>query len=175
VIAPAPAATLAGSTIDTPIGRLGLLAGEAGLVKVTFAHEAFGEVAERLSARLGARLVQRPERLDQVKRQLDEYFTGRRRDFDLKLDLSLIAGFALAVAGRLRAIPYGATLTYGQVALSLGRPGAARAVGRACGANPAPVVVPCHRVVAADGRLGGFGGGLDIKSALLTLEGVTCR
>ncbi|MDR0592107.1 MAG: methylated-DNA--[protein]-cysteine S-methyltransferase [Bifidobacteriaceae bacterium] len=168
----APEVSLAQATIDTPIGRLGLLATEKGLVRVAFEGEPLELALSQAAARLGAVAVDRPARLDPAKRQLDQYFGRDRRVFDLKLDLRLVRGFTLAVVKHLNTLPYGRTVSYGQVAQAVGRPGAARAVGQACGANPVPVVVPCHRIIRAGGSLGGFGGGLDVKTALLALEGV---
>ncbi|MCL4425379.1 MAG: methylated-DNA--[protein]-cysteine S-methyltransferase [Firmicutes bacterium] len=110
---------------------------------------------------------------ERVIRQLEEYFAGRRREFELPLDLSAGTPFQQAVWDALQAIPYGQTLSYRELAIAVGRPGGPRAVGQALGANPVPIVVPCHRVIAADGSLGGFGGGLPLKARLLRLEGVT--
>lgn len=111
-----------------------------------------------------------PEQMTEAVCQLDAYFSGERREFDLPLSLSGTP-FERLVWDRLRAIPHGETRTYGEIAASIGRPGASRAVGRACGANPVLVVVPCHRVVGAGGKLTGFAAGLDAKRALLELEG----
>jgi methylated-DNA-[protein]-cysteine S-methyltransferase len=164
------APTLAESMIETPIGRLGLLATERGLVKVALATEPFELVADQVATLLGARPTDQPNRLDDTKRQLNQYFEKNRRVFDLRLDLSLVKGFTRRVVRQIEAIAYAHTVSYGEIAAALGRPGAARAVGRACGANPLPVVIPCHRVIRADGSLGGFGGGLDVKRTLLRLE-----
>ncbi|MDR2565996.1 MAG: methylated-DNA--[protein]-cysteine S-methyltransferase [Bifidobacteriaceae bacterium] len=169
--APRPV-TLAAGSFESPIGRLGLFATEAGLAKVAFEAEEADQTARMVAEQLGATPVDQPERLDPVKRQLEQYFDRGRRIFDLKLDLSLIHGFTLAVIKRLNILPYGRTISYGDIAKAVGQPDAARAVGRACSANPVPVVVPCHRVVRGDGAVGGFGGGIEIKKALLHLEGV---
>lgn len=116
---------------------------------------------------------ERPVELREAMRQLQEYFAGTRRRFDLDLDLSGVAtDFQRRVYGRLLDIGYGEVTTYGQIARDLGKPGMARAVGQAVGANPIPIVIPCHRVVGAEGRLTGFGGGLPAKIALLRLEGI---
>ncbi len=112
-----------------------------------------------------------PALLDPVRRQLDEYFAGTRRRFDLTLDWALVRGFARPVLEATAAIPYGETRTYGQIAAEAGSPRAFRAVGNALGSNPLAIVVPCHRVVASGGRIGGYGGGLERKRLLLGLEG----
>jgi methylated-DNA-[protein]-cysteine S-methyltransferase len=112
-----------------------------------------------------------PAVLDPVRRQLDEYFAGTRREFDLLLDWTLVRGFAREVLRATAAIPYGETRTYGEVAAQAGSPRAFRATGNALGSNPIAIVIPCHRVVASGGRLGGYGGGLDRKRMLLDLEG----
>ncbi|MGH9154213.1 MAG: methylated-DNA--[protein]-cysteine S-methyltransferase [Acidimicrobiales bacterium] len=157
-------------TVDTPIGPL-LLAGTAqGLVRVAFAVEGHGAVLDALAQRVSPRVLHAPGRLDDAARQLDEYFAGRRRRFDLDVDLRLASPFRRAVLERLRTIGYGSTASYAQVAAAAGRPAAVRAVGSACATNPVPVVVPCHRVVRTDGTLGGYLGGLDVKRALLALE-----
>ncbi|MDR3359609.1 MAG: methylated-DNA--[protein]-cysteine S-methyltransferase [Bifidobacteriaceae bacterium] len=172
VTAQSPALTLAHTVIDTPIGRLGLFQTEVGLAKVAFEADRVDRLVVEIAQALAARPVHDPARLEGAKRQLDQYFDKLRRVFDLRLDLSLAHGFALDVVKRLNILPYGRTKSYGQLAKELGRPGASRAVGTACGANPLPVVIPCHRVVKADGTLGGYGGGEDIKRTLLELEGV---
>ena len=127
----------------------------------------FGEVATNLSPRI----LEAPRRLDPVRRELDSYFSGRLRDFDLDLDWSLVGPFAQRVLRRKAArIPYGSVSSYGDVAHEIGSPRAARAVGNALGSNPIPVVVPCHRVVRTGGNIGGYGGGLPRKRWLLDLE-----
>ena len=113
-----------------------------------------------------------PARLDGVRRQLDEFFAGRRTAFDVPVDLGLCAPFGRAVLEQTARIPFGSTSTYREVAVALGRPGASRATGNALGANPVPIVVPCHRVLRTGGGLGGYTGGLAIKERLLGIEGV---
>ncbi|MDR2453637.1 MAG: methylated-DNA--[protein]-cysteine S-methyltransferase [Bifidobacteriaceae bacterium] len=167
-----PALTLAHATLDTPIGRLGLLATELGLAKVAFEHELGDRLVLATATALGAQPVHQPARLDTARRQLDQYFDRLRRVFDLKVDLGLSRGFARQVVKQLVLLPYGRVVSYGRMAQLLGRPGAARAVGNACGANPVPVVAPCHRVIRSDGSLGGYGGREAVKRALLELEGV---
>jgi methylated-DNA-[protein]-cysteine S-methyltransferase len=157
-------------TVDSPVGSLLIAATERGIVRVAFASEGHDAVLETLAARLGPGILRAPARLDPAARELDEYFAGRRRAFDLPLDLSLAKGFRLEVLEHLRGIGYGRTETYTEVALAAGSPRAVRAVGSACATNPLPVIVPCHRVLRSDGSLGGYLGGLDAKRALLDLE-----
>jgi len=149
------------TVVASPVGPLTLIAGAAGLC-----HVVFGETQAPAAAGGDGEAARI---LDQAQRQLAAYFAGDRRPFDLPLDPQGTP-FQLAVWRSLAEIPYGETITYGEQARRLGRPGAARAVGAANGRNPLPIVVPCHRVVGADGRLVGFGGGLAAKRYLLNLE-----
>jgi len=158
------------TTIDSPVGPLLLAATPQGLVRVAYGVEDHDRVLDTLSQRISPRVLRAPRRLDAAARELDEYFGGRRRVFDLPLDLSLSAGFRQLVQRHLPDIGYGQTRTYGQVAELVGNPRAVRAVGTACATNPLPVVVPCHRVLRADGAVGGYIGGTDAKQALLRLE-----
>ena len=157
-------------TVDAPLGPLLLAATADGLVRVAFASEGHDAVLEALAARVSPRILLAPARLDDAARQLDEYFAGRRRRFDLAVDLRLTSPFRRAVLEHLRTIGYGRTESYATVAAASGSPAAVRAVGSACATNPVPVVVPCHRVVRSDGTLGGYLGGLDAKRLLLALE-----
>lgn len=157
-------------TIDSPVGPLLLAATDTGLVRVAFEREGFDAVLTSLAGALGPRVLEAPARLDVAARELGEYFAGRREGFDLALDRALSAGFRRTVQEYLPRIGYGHTLTYQQVAAQVGNPRAVRAVGSACATNPLPVVVPCHRVLRSDGRLGGYLGGLDAKATLLELE-----
>lgn len=157
-------------TIGTPVGSLLLAATERGLVRVAFEREGFDRVLEMLAARVSPRVLNAPMRLDLAVRELEEYFAGRRRAFDMPLDYALSAGFRQRVQRHLSGIGYGRTQSYREVAELVGNPNAVRAVGTACSTNPLPVVVPCHRVVRSDGSLGGYVGGLHAKAALLTLE-----
>jgi methylated-DNA-[protein]-cysteine S-methyltransferase len=157
-------------TVDTPVGPLLLAATDAGLVRVAYEREDFDAVLGTLAERLSPRILRSPARLDDAARQLDEYFAGHRRAFDLRLDHALSAGFRRTVQGWLPDIAYGHTATYGEVAAAVGNPKAVRAVGSACATNPLPVVVPCHRVLRSDGSLGGYVGGPQAKTTLLTLE-----
>ncbi|WP_114203915.1 methylated-DNA--[protein]-cysteine S-methyltransferase [Janibacter anophelis] len=158
-------------TIDSPVGPLLLAATETGLVRVAFEREGFDTVLESLATRVSPRVLQAPRRLDTAAVELDEYFAGTRRAFDLPLDLALSSGFRQVVQRYLPHIGYGRTQTYTEVAETVGSPRAVRAVGTACATNPLPVVVPCHRVLRTDGSMGGYLGGLDAKRTLLELEG----
>lgn len=158
-------------TIDSPVGPLLLAATETGLVRVAFEREGFDTVLESLATRVSSRVLQAPRRLDTAAAELDEYFAGTRRAFDLPLDLTLSSGFRQVVQRYLPHIGYGHTQTYTEVAETVGSPRAVRAVGTACATNPLPVVVPCHRVLRTDGSMGGYLGGLDAKRTLLELEG----
>ena len=157
-------------TIATPVGEL-LLAGTGhGLVRVAFPQQGHDAVLASLAQTVSPRVLRAPGRLDEVSRQLEEYFAGRRTVFDLPLDWRLATGFRRDVLAHLPAIPYGRTESYAQVATAAGNPKAVRAAGTACARNPLPVVVPCHRVVRSDGTAGGYAGGPDAKRALLALE-----
>jgi len=158
------------TTIDSPVGPLLLAATPRGLVRVAYAVEDHDRVLDTLSHRISPRVLRAPRRLDAAARELGEYFGGRRRVFDLPLDLSMSTGFRQLVQRHLPEIGYGQTRTYGQVAELVGNPRAVRAVGTACATNPLPVVVPCHRVLPANGAVGGYIGGSDTKRALLRLE-----
>jgi methylated-DNA-[protein]-cysteine S-methyltransferase len=157
-------------TVDSPVGELLLAATPAGLVRVAYAVEDHQAVLARLAGEVSPRVLRAPARLDAAARELEEYFAGRRRSFDLPLDLRLAHGFRRAVLDSLRAIDYGRTASYAAVAAAAGSPAAVRAVGTACARNPLPVVVPCHRVVRTDGAIGQYVGGAQAKRALLALE-----
>ena len=157
-------------TLDTPVGSLLLAATEAGLVKVAYPSQGHDAVLTALATSISPRVLAAPRRLDAVARELDEYFAGRRRQFDVALDLRLAAGFRRAVLDQLRVIGYGRTESYATVAAAAGSPRAVRAVGTACATNPLPVVVPCHRVGRSDGKAGEYVGGAEVKRQLLTLE-----
>ena len=157
-------------TVDSPVGPLLLAATELGLVRVAYANENHEAVLQALSDRISPRILNAPARLDSAARALDEYFAGRRHGFDLPIDWRLSTGFRSVVLHRLTEIEYGRTASYGTVAHLAGSPKAARAVGTACATNPLPVVVPCHRVVRADGGIGEYLGGIEAKRILLALE-----
>lgn len=158
------------TTVDSPVGTLLLAATPKGLVRVAYDIEDHDRVLDTLAERISPRVLRAPRRLDATARELDEYFGGRRQAFDLPLDLSLSTGFRQLVQRHLPEIGYGQTRTYGQVAQLVGNPKAARAVGTACATNPLPVVVPCHRVLPADGTPGRYVGGREAKVTLLSLE-----
>jgi methylated-DNA-[protein]-cysteine S-methyltransferase len=159
------------ATVDSPLGPLVVAATPRGLVRLAYPDRAPDAVLEDLAARVSPRVLEAPGRLDGIRRELDEYFEGRRRGFEAPVDLSLVRGFTRRVLRAAVRIPYGRVSTYGQVAGRAGSPRASRAAGNALGSNPIPVVVPCHRVVHAGGGLGGYTGGLDRKRFLLELEG----
>jgi methylated-DNA-[protein]-cysteine S-methyltransferase len=160
-------------TIDSPVGSLLLAATREGLVRVAFDREDHGAVLARLAAEISPRILRAPHRLDGAATQLDEYFGGRRRTFDVPIDLQLAHGFRRTVLTHLGEIAYGETASYAMVAAASGSPAAVRAVGSACANNPLPLVVPCHRVVRSDGSIGQYIGGTDAKQALLAMEAVT--
>ncbi|MCG2623308.1 methylated-DNA--[protein]-cysteine S-methyltransferase [Arthrobacter sp. I2-34] len=166
----AGALDLAYTTIGTPVGRLLLAATDRGLVRVAFAGEDHDAVLAALAATISPRILRAPSRLAEAVRQLEEYFAGSRRRFELPLDRRLSKGFRLSVLEHLPDIAYGRTESYGQVAAAVGSPKAVRAVGTACATNPLPVVVPCHRVLRSDGSFGGYLGGPEAKAYLLGLE-----
>ncbi|MFT2014705.1 methylated-DNA--[protein]-cysteine S-methyltransferase [Streptomyces sp. 796.1] len=165
--------------IDTPIGPLLLVATEQGLVEVVFhataarATRALEQAARRLGTAVPATPAPGHRWVAEAVRQLNAYFDDGLQDFTLPLDWSLISGFNRRVLRELAAhVPYGTVVGYQDLAVRVGEPGAARAVGVAMASNPLPIVVPCHRVVESDGGIGGFGGGLETKRTLLALEGV---
>jgi methylated-DNA-[protein]-cysteine S-methyltransferase len=156
--------------VDSPVGVLLIAATDLGLVRVAYASEDHDAVLQSLAERISPRILRAPGRLDPVARELDEYFDGRRRTFDVPLDWQLSAGFRRTVLHHLPEVGYGHTASYAAVARLAGNPKAFRAVGTACATNPLPVIVPCHRVVRADGGMGGYLGGAEAKRTLLTLE-----
>jgi len=167
-------AEVAYARIDGPVGRLVAIATPRGLVRLAYELENGGldSVLDVIARRLSPRIVEAPASLDNVRRELDEYFAGRRREFDVPLDWGLVgSGFARRVLEAAIDIPFGATSTYRAVAGAAGSPNGYRAAGNALGANPIPIVVPCHRVLASTGGLGGYTGGLERKSLLLGIEG----
>ena len=150
---------------ESPVGELFIASTERGLCRISYHPDGQDEELARI---FGVRVLRVP--LDGVRRELDEYFEGRRREFDLPLDLR-VAPFHEAVLHELARVPYGRTETYGSLAAKVGRPKAARAVGTVMNRNPIPIVLPCHRIVGANGSLTGYAGGLHVKRALLELEG----
>lgn len=157
-------------TVDTPVGVLLIASTPVGVVRITFEREDHDAVLASLAAAISPRILRSGRRTDDVARQIDEYFGGRRRAFDVPIDLQLVTGFRRAVVAALPAIGYGSTRTYAEVAASAGNPKAVRAVGSACSHNPVPIVVPCHRVVRTGGGVGEYLGGTAAKVALLALE-----
>ena len=157
--------------LDSPIGELIVFVTPRGLLRVKYADEPIESVLADVAARVSPRILRAPFRTDAVRRELDGYFSLRRRRFDLPIDWSLVRGFAGGVLRQTARIPFGDVRSYGQVAAGAGSPRAARAAGNALGSNPIPIVVPCHRVLHANGSLGGYSGGLDRKRYLLALEG----
>ena len=158
------------TTVDSPVGSLLLAATPKGLVRVAYDIEDHDRVLDTLAQRVSPRVLRAPKRLDSAARELDEYFSRRRQVFDLPLDLSMSTGFRQLVQRHLPEIGYGQTRTYGQVAALVGNPKAFRAVGTACATNPLPLVVPCHRVLPANGTPGRYVGGPAAKVTLLNLE-----
>ena len=152
---------------ESPVGDLFLASTDRGLCRISYTVEGQDE---ELARTYGVRVLRLP--LDEVRRELDEYFDGRRREFDLALDLR-VAPFHEAVLHELARVPYGRTDTYGSLAAKVGRPKAARAVGTVMNRNPIPIVLPCHRILGANGSLTGYAGGLDTKRKLLDLEGIS--
>lgn len=156
--------------VDSPVGSLLVAAGERGVLRVAFDVQGHDAALQELAARVSPRVLAGGRRLDPVLRELDEYFAGRRRTFDVPVDLRLLTGFRREVVLSLPDVPYGATASYAQVAAATGRPAAVRAVGTACARNPVPLLLPCHRVVRSDGTPGRYAGGDAAKTTLLALE-----
>jgi methylated-DNA-[protein]-cysteine S-methyltransferase len=163
------------ATLDSPVGSLLVAVTPKGLVRLAYldAGEDEASVLEQLAADVSPRVLASPRKLDEPRRELDQYFTGRRRQFDVPLDWQLTRGFARRVLEATARIPFGSTATYKQVATEAGSPRAFRAAGNALGSNPIPIIVPCHRILHSGGGLGGYTGGLDRKRVLLAVEGST--
>jgi methylated-DNA-[protein]-cysteine S-methyltransferase len=160
------------ATMDSPVGELLVAVTHSGLARVAFEDEERDRVFARLARELSPRILEAARPTDRVRTELEEYFAGERSRFDLRLDRRLIGPFARDVLRATGRVGFGRTATYGQIAAKIGRPNAPRAVGRALGSNPIPIVIPCHRIIGASGGLTGYGGGLPRKRTLLTLEGV---
>ena len=154
---------------DTPVGLLLLAVTVRGLCRISFDPEPERET-EQLARLFGVRVLKAPREVDRVRRELEEYFEGRRREFDLPIDLRGREGFSREILDRLVRVPYGEVTTYKSLAVEAGNPRAARAVGTIMNRNPIPIVLPCHRVIGSSGSLVGYGGGLDRKRLLLDLE-----
>jgi methylated-DNA-[protein]-cysteine S-methyltransferase len=157
--------------LDSPLGRLLVAVTPRGLLRVAFEGEERDRVLSQIAREISPRILESAGATDEARRELEEFFEAERTRFALKIDRRLIHGIAREVLRATSRIPYGQMSTYGAVARQIGRPTAARAVGRALGSNPIPIVIPCHRVIGAGGSLTGYGGGLDRKVALLELEG----
>jgi methylated-DNA-[protein]-cysteine S-methyltransferase len=161
------------STVDSPLGPLMVAATPRGLVRVSYSQfRDDDDVLADLASRVSPRVLEAPGRLDGARRELDEYFEGRRTEFDLPIDWALTRGFTTEVLRATAAVGFGQTTTYAEVAGAAGSPRAVRAAGNSLGSNPMPIVVPCHRVLRTGGGLGGYTGGVDRKEFLLRLEGV---
>ena len=156
--------------VDSPVGELLVAASDRGVASIWFDPNP-AEDLERLARIGGPRVLRSPRSVDDARRELDQYFAGSRRAFDLPLDLRALPSFTIAVLAELARVPYGETTTYGALAERVGRPRAARAVGTVMQRNRIPIVLPCHRVVGSTGDLTGYAGGLDRKVTLLELEG----
>jgi methylated-DNA-[protein]-cysteine S-methyltransferase len=156
--------------VDSPFGSLLVAATPAGVVRIAFELEDHDRVLADLAQSVSPRMLRDGRGTDDVARQLDEYFDRRRRVFDVGVDLQLAHGFRREVLAHLRDIPYGRTESYAALAQAAGRPAAVRAAASACANNPVPLVVPCHRVIRSDGSFGNYGGGPEMKVALLTME-----
>ena len=161
-------------SMDSPIGELLLVVTARGLAAVSFEDENGyrQQLLARIAREISPRILPSPKATDEWRRELEEYFAAERTRFELRVDRRLIHGIAHDVLRQTSKIPYGELSTYGAIAGKIGQPKSARAVGRALGSNPIPIVIPCHRVIGASGKLTGYAGGLDRKVALLELEGV---
>jgi methylated-DNA-[protein]-cysteine S-methyltransferase len=159
-------------TYESPLGPLTVFVTPRGLVRLSYPGEPIESQLDELAALVSPRVMAAPERTDEVRRQLDGYFGGTRRDFELPVDWRLLRGFRGQVLRATARIPFGKVSSYREIATRAGSPNAYRAAGNALGSNPVPIVVPCHRVLHAGGGLGGYTGGLERKRFLLELEGV---
>ena len=159
------------ATLDSPVGELLVAVTPRGLASIAFEGVDRDALMERFARELSPRVLTAARATDDVRRELDGYFRGARRRFDLALDRRLMSRFMEQVLEATARVPFGHLATYGEIAGRIGRPKAARAVGAALGANPIPIVIPCHRVIGANGKLTGYGGGLPRKELLLRLEG----
>jgi methylated-DNA-[protein]-cysteine S-methyltransferase len=169
--AAAGALDVAYATTDSPLGPLLLAGTDRGLVRIAYLDFSDRDgVLQSLADRVSPRILEAPRRLDEPRRELEDYFDGRRHAFDLSLDWRLMSEFTRRILTATAAIPYGAVSTYGAVARQAGSPRGSRAAGNALGSNPIPIVIPCHRVLHANGGIGGYTGGVERKQALLAIE-----
>jgi methylated-DNA-[protein]-cysteine S-methyltransferase len=159
------------ASMDSPVGELLVAVTPRGLVSVAFESEPRDEVLERIARRVSPRVLEAAPPTDEARREIEEYFRSARRAFDLRIDHRLMSAFTRSVLDATAGVGFGELATYGEIAGRIRRPRAARAVGRALGSNPIPIVIPCHRVVGAGGALTGYAGGLPRKQTLLRLEG----
>jgi methylated-DNA-[protein]-cysteine S-methyltransferase len=157
-------------TVDTPVGQLLIAATPLGLIRVAYPRQDHDAVLTALADQVSPRVLFAPAKLDDEARQFDDYFTRQRRGFNLAVDFQLANGFRRTVLEHLPDVGYGRTVSYGELAVQVGHPRAARAVGTACANNPVPLVIPCHRVVLGDGSPGSYVGGPEIKRVLLDFE-----
>jgi methylated-DNA-[protein]-cysteine S-methyltransferase len=166
------------ATVDSPFGEMLIAGTDRGIIRVAFPHRKgtgtrdWEKLLNEISEVVSPRIMESPARLDPVRRELDAYFEGKLRDFSVPLDWRLTKGFQGRAIHQIARIPYGETISYRDLAARAGSPRAFRAVGTACGANPLPPIVPCHRVLPAGGGIGNYGGGPERKRTLLELEGV---
>ena len=166
------AAEISYATVDTPVGIASVAATSRGVLSVGLPSEAVDDFLDRLAEHVSPSIVEAPVTLDVARRELDEYFSGRRQGFDLPLDWRLVpGGFYRRVLNATSKLPFGTTMTYGEIAAQAGNARAHRAAGTALGSNPLPIVVPCHRIIRSGGDPGNYGGGPELKKWLLRLEG----
>jgi methylated-DNA-[protein]-cysteine S-methyltransferase len=159
------------ATLESPVGELVVAATDRGLVRIGLPGQPLESVLAQLADGVSPRLMSYPRRLDEARRELDQYFAGKRERFELAVDWRLShPGFSRRVLRETAKVPFGEVITYGQAARRAGSPRAFRAAGSALGSNPVPIVVPCHRVVRAGGEIGNYGGGPEMKRFLLELE-----
>jgi methylated-DNA-[protein]-cysteine S-methyltransferase len=158
------------AAVDSPVGPLTVSATGRGIVRIAYDNEKLEDVLDELAVKVSPRILYAPARLDLVRRELDEYFAGRRTEFDLPLDWALTGGFRRQVLEATARVPYARTSTYRDIATAAGSPRAFRAAGTALATNPIPILVPCHRVLPVSGAIGGYRGGSTRKQQLLHLE-----
>ena len=162
--------TVGYGVVDSPLGKLWIAVGPKGVLAIHYGAEPSALELARIVRSYGPGVLPDARRADPIARQLDQYFNGKRRDFDVAVDLSPLTDFQRRILGATARVPFGNVSTYAKVAAKAGSEKASRAAGQALGANPIPIVVPCHRILASDGSLGGYAGGLDAKRRLLGLE-----
>jgi methylated-DNA-[protein]-cysteine S-methyltransferase len=164
--------TITAGTLATEFGTLTLALSERGLVRLALPSEPVSHVLDGVRERYGDDIREHGPELDAARQTVASYLDGSDTSLDVPIDWSIARGFTRSSLQRLAEVPYGTTVSYGELAARAGNERAARAAGAACATNPVAIVIPCHRVLRSDGGLGGFGGGLELKEALLRLEGV---